>query len=74
MKYEQLERCYKTVLEQRNKAEDNAQDLSLRLDDAIIELALFKKQSYLNDCNLMYILENNNNILLPPSLKFTKEV
>lgn len=43
MKYEQLERCYKTVLAQRDKAEVDVINLQHALDDALIELDAFKK-------------------------------
>jgi hypothetical protein len=43
MQYEQLERCYKTVLVQRNKAEVDVAELQIKLDDALIELDSFKR-------------------------------
>ena len=35
MEYEQLERCYKTVLKQRDEAETKLVELSNQLDDAL---------------------------------------
>lgn len=35
MTYEQLERCYKTVLKQRDKAETKVTELTHELDDAL---------------------------------------
>ena len=38
MEYEQLERCYKTVLKQRNEAETKVVDLECKLDDVLSDI------------------------------------
>lgn len=60
MEYEQLERCYKTVLKQRNEAETKAVDLECKLDDALskiekleVDNATLSSSIYAHNCRLI---------------------
>ena len=60
MTYEQLERCYKTVMKQRDEAETKAVDLECKLDDALskiekleVDNATLSNRIYTHNCRLI---------------------